>query len=186
MSSQRSVHIFHLVTALTKKHKAQSTCGTFGPLSLQRIGLQSHPLMFGVSCPILGVISDNLLPTFHSHFWEKSYLDSITRLLPTVKVSVHQNVHPNSSSHDSAKRESNSSSYSAPHSLYWSSIRGPSPSFQDKFTSIQPRPFPHPIFPKCCFCAKYSCSTVGHCGAARGGASSEPYNTHSCFPSNSC
>ena len=65
------------------------------------------------------------------------------------------------------------SSYSAPHSLYWSGIRGSSPSFQNNFTSVQSRPIPRPIFSKHRFCAKHSCSAVGHCRAARGRASSE-------------
>ena len=58
--------------ALTKYPKAQPTHGTFGPLLLQCIGLWSHPLPFRVSCPIFGVISNDLLSTFYSHFSEKS------------------------------------------------------------------------------------------------------------------
>ena len=90
MSSQQSVHIFHLVMALTKKPEAQSTRGTFGPLSLRCIGLWSHPLMLRVSCPILRVISDDLLPTFHSHFLEKSisWQNRQFRLRRSVKKSM--------------------------------------------------------------------------------------------------
>ena len=71
-SFQQSVHISHLVTALTKYPEARPIHGTFRPLLLRHIDLQSHPLPFGVPCPIFEVNSNDPLSTFNLHFLEKS------------------------------------------------------------------------------------------------------------------
>ena len=121
-------------------------------LSLQRIGFRSHSLIHSESLIRFSEMSLTTYFLLFTHIsWRNPYLDSIMRLPPTIEVSVQQNVHPDLPPDDSAKRESDSSSYSMLHSLNWSGIRRSPPPFQDEFTSIQSRPFPRPIFPKCCF-----------------------------------
>ena len=67
-----STHMWHLQASLT--HRL----------------LEPFSLMFGVTYPIIGNVSNDLLPTFTHIFRRNLYLDSIMRLLPTVEVSVHQ------------------------------------------------------------------------------------------------
>ena len=109
------------------------------------------------------------------------YLDSIMRLLPTIKVSVPQNVHPNSSSHDSTKRESHPSPHAVPHLFHGPGIRGSSPSIKNKLTHIQPRSNQCPLLSEH-HCPEHCGSAVGNRGTARGRATAEPYYTHPSFP----
>ena len=59
------------------------------PTSMNRLS-EPFSLTFGVTYPILGDVSNDLFLTFTHISRRNLYLDSITRLLPTIKVSVHQ------------------------------------------------------------------------------------------------
>ena len=105
----------------------------------------------------------NVLFLFLNHpTWRKSYLDSITRLIPTVKVSVLQHVHPKSSSHDSTERELHPAPHAAPYLLHGSGVRGSPPPIKDKLTCIQPRPNRCPLLPEHHLRPEHPGSTVSH------------------------
>jgi len=93
--------------------------------------------------------------SLHLYLRENPYLDSITRLIPTIKVSVHQNVHPDPSPYDSAERESDPPPHASLHPFNRSGIWEFTPPIQDKLTCVPPKPIRHSIFQKRHLCAKY-------------------------------
>ena len=71
---QNLTHMWHLWTPLISTHRLS----------------ESFSLIFGVTYLMLRNVSNNLLSTFTHISWRNLYLDSIIRLLPTVKVSIYQ------------------------------------------------------------------------------------------------
>ena len=71
-------HTWHLQASLTSTHRLSESVSLAQSMLLQL--LETHLMSF--------------LPFSTCISWRNPYLDSIMRLLPTIEVSVQQNVHP--------------------------------------------------------------------------------------------
>ena len=131
------------------------------PTSTHRL-LEPSSLTFRVTSPILGDVSNDLFPLFTHISRRNLYLDSITRLIPTVKVSVHQECILRLAPLQLSQRRVESPPHSSLYSVNWSGIRRSSYSFQNRLTGVQPRSFGRPLLPKCYFCAKHPCPTISY------------------------